>query len=75
MISIFKTNIISEQELAEISPMLNVLDKCLWTIDLFDCDRILRVDSLFDQSEKIISMLAEKGFLCIELARFYTEPE
>jgi len=75
MVSIFKTTIASQQDADSMRPLLNsLLQDCTWTIDLSDCDRILRVDSCEDKNEEIISLLNSKGFLCLELATFYAEP-
>lgn len=75
MISIFKTNVTSSKEAEIISPYLNnLLERFNWTIDLSDCDRILRVDSLDDKNDEVIQVLNHNGFLCIELATFYAAP-
>lgn len=75
MISIFKTSIGSAQDLSRIAPILNRLSMGLWTVDLYDCDKILRVDSGTDQNEEIVSVLNSEGFLCVNLATFYAEPQ
>ena len=75
MISIFKTSIGSAQELSRIAPILNSVSMGPWTVDLHDCDKILRVDSGTDQNEEIVSVLTGEGFLCVNLATFYTEPQ
>ncbi|WP_069658314.1 hypothetical protein [Arcticibacter eurypsychrophilus] len=75
MISIFKTNIASTRDLNKIKPYLNALMADLkWTIDLFDCDRILRVDSRVNKNEEIIRVARSLGFECINLETFYSEP-
>ncbi|MCD0488577.1 hypothetical protein LPB86_10065 [Pedobacter sp. MC2016-14] len=75
MISIFKTNVASSKEAEIISPYLNkLLERLNWTIDLSDCDRILRVDSPDDKNDEVIRVLNHNGFLCIELATFYAAP-
>jgi hypothetical protein len=75
MISIFKTNIASNHDLNLIRPYFNALTADLkWTIDLLDCDKILRVDSKVNKNEEIISVARSQGFLCENLDTFYTEP-
>lgn len=38
-----------------------------WNFDLEDCDKILRVDSQNEISEKIINLLSDSSFNCEEL--------
>ena len=75
MISIFKTNIASKRDLNRIKPYLNALIADLkWTIDLFDSDRILRIDSQENKNEEIIRVAKNLGFECVNLGTFYSEP-
>lgn len=75
MISIFKTNIASTSDLNKIKPYLNALVADLkWTIDLFDSDRILRVDSSVNKNDEIIQVANRLGFECVNLETFYSEP-
>lgn len=74
MISIFKTNI-SSDDLSNVSPYLNgLLSGQIWTVDIGDCDRILRVDSFININEEIKSILTRLGYLCVHLETFYTRP-
>lgn len=76
MISIFKTNIGSKEELRMIAPFLNALISDIrWTVDMEDCDKILRVESGVDGADQIGLLLISHGFLCINLAKFEGEPE
>jgi len=76
MISIFKTSIGSKEELRRIAPFLNTLVADIrWTVDIDDCDRIMRVESGVDRADQIGLVLSSHGFLCISLAKFDTEPE
>jgi hypothetical protein len=75
MISIFKTNIASNHDLNKIRPYFNViLADFKWTVDLLDCDKILRVDSKVNKNDEIISVARSHGFLCENLDTFHTEP-
>jgi hypothetical protein len=75
MISIFKTNVASNEDLNKLKPFLNALKKDLkWTIDLFDSDRILRVKSSVNKNDEIISVVNGLGFDCENLATFYAAP-
>ncbi len=73
MISIFKTSIGSREELRRIAPFLNALMADMrWTVDIEDCDRILRVESGADSADQIGMVLSSHGFLCINLAKFHS---
>jgi hypothetical protein len=75
MISIFKTNVASHQDLNRLKPYLNSLVEDLkWTIDLFDSDRILRVISKVNKNDEIISVVNQLGYDCENLETFYSEP-
>jgi len=75
MISIFKTDVATSEDLSKVAPFLNGIMKDLrWTIDLYDCDKILRVQSLINKNKEIISTIKELGFDCENLATFYAEP-
>ncbi|MCZ4245832.1 hypothetical protein [Pedobacter punctiformis] len=75
MISIFKTNIQSDAELGKIANHLNnLLDGATWSIDLSDCDKILRVESFVDKSDDTVSLFSRLGFNCERLQNFYAPP-
>ncbi|WP_316803102.1 hypothetical protein [Pedobacter nototheniae] len=75
MISIFKTNIQSGTELKKIASHLNhLLLGATWSIDLSDCDKILRIDSPADKSEDTVSLFTRLGFDCESLQNFYAPP-
>lgn len=75
MISIFKTNIQSENELQKIASYLNArFSEIIWNIDLLDSDRILRIDSNTNKNEEVISLFNEVGYRCTNLETFYAEP-
>lgn len=65
MIYIFKTSVLTENDIQSLKPHLDKLPRTRWNFDLEDCDKILRIESLLDVSEKIIiKVLQEGGFAC-----------
>jgi hypothetical protein len=75
MISIFRTTVASMEDLNKIAPFLNALMEDLkWTIDLFDSDKILRVQSPINKNEEIIYVVSGLGYDCENLETFYSEP-
>ncbi|WP_421943455.1 hypothetical protein [Pedobacter sp.] len=75
MISIFKTNIQSGIELKQIAQHLNnLLSGAAWSIDLADCDKILRIDSSVDKIGDAVSLLTKFGYNCENLQNFYAPP-
>lgn len=75
MISVFKTNVSSDRELNEISPLLNRYFKEIkWNIDLWDTDKILRVDSNKDWTKEITELFSSIGLRCTHLEAFHSDP-
>ena len=75
MISIFRTSVASKDDLNKLGPYLNALMEDLrWTVDLFDCDKILRVKSSVNKNAEIIAVVNGLGFECENLETFYSEP-
>jgi len=75
MISIFRTDVATSADLSRVSPFLNgLMNDLIWTIDLSDCDKILRVKSGVNKNDEIISVVKGLGFDCENLATFYSEP-
>ncbi len=75
MISIFKTSVSSTDDLNKLAPYLNgLMEDLKWTIDLFDCDKILRVRSSINKNTEIVSLVNGLGFECENLETFYSEP-
>ncbi|WP_076378088.1 hypothetical protein [Filimonas lacunae] len=65
MILIFYTGISDELSKAFISPLLNLLvGNGNWSVDLDDCDKVLRVEYSNDISDKIVHTLHACGFDC-----------
>lgn len=75
MITVFKTNVSTDNELNVISPLLNSQFKEIkWNIDLWDSDKILRVDSPRDWTKEITELFNSIGLRCINLEIFHSEP-
>ncbi|NMH87760.1 hypothetical protein HHX25_09610 [Flavivirga sp. Y03] len=65
---VFKTNVFNKNSVESLKPFLDeLLVNLKWNFDLEDCDKILRVESERSISRKIVRLLKEKGFSCIEL--------
>ncbi len=64
-ISIYKTSVTRESEIAVLTPFLNQLGE--WNFDLDDCDKILRIESNSDIANIVIHLLTNNGFICKEL--------
>lgn len=68
MIEVFKTNV---HKKADAKQLLHLLEQCLpaaeINFDLQDHDRILRVCMEPTNPARVIELLNEQGFLCVEL--------
>lgn len=65
MIYIFKTSVLTENDMQALKPYLDRLPQVRWNFDLEDCDKILRIESLKTVSEEaIIKILNDSGFAC-----------
>ena len=65
MILVFFTNIMNEIDRAKVLPILDALPGVYeWSIDLGDCDKVLRVEAWEDVSGVIVSLLSSVGFHC-----------
>lgn len=67
MILVFKTNINSPKKANVVSQQLQQLPDIAWNFDLEDCDRILRVVTETDHTQKIIDLLGQVNLACAEL--------
>lgn len=68
MIMVFKTTVDSKTKIEQIKPHLDQISSIQqWNFDLWDCDKILRIDGADDISPIIIDTLNMHGFHCIEL--------
>ena len=68
MVEVFKTNV---QEIAEAQKLVAVLRRHFpgskINIDLDDCDKVLRVEGNNLRTEKVMTLVTEKGFVCTVL--------
>lgn len=67
MISVFRTSVLTWEDINQLRPHLDKLPQNKWNFDLEDCDKILRIDSESEISEVIVKLLEEKGYYCEEL--------
>lgn len=68
MISVFKTNVASKEQIQEVEQILIKLPGIIdWSFDLEDSDRILRVIQTDPQPDQVVTHLQQKGFSCEEL--------
>lgn len=65
-ILLFKTNV-DKCELINLQAILNRINGIQWTIDLDDCDRVLRITSVNISEEHIEVLLKSAGFECIPM--------
>lgn len=68
-VMVFETTMETEQDVAEVEPMLQYFTQITdWSIDLNDCDRVLRIESenhLFE--EDIVHLIERMGYTCKKL--------
>lgn len=67
MISVFRTSVLTWEDIDQLRPHLDKLPQNKWNFDLEYCDKILRIDSESEISEVIVKLLEEKGYYCEEL--------
>ncbi|MES2429121.1 MAG: hypothetical protein V4560_19220 [Bacteroidota bacterium] len=68
MILVFKTTVDSITKIDIVKPHLDRIAAIhQWNFDLWDCDKILRIDGPAEISSTIINTLNTHGFHCIEL--------
>ncbi len=67
-ILIFKTNIADSKQVKYVSPHLKSLNGIIkWTVDLHDCDKVLRIEANKLSPHSVESLLANAGYYCEEL--------
>ncbi len=67
-ILIFKTNIELDEDLRSLGVCLqNETDIVDWNVDIEDIDKVLRIESKSNNTEKIIKTIIQAGFFCEEL--------
>lgn len=65
---VFSTSLQTDTDVESISPVLNRCSKIkVWSVDLEDTDRVLRVECCGLSASDIISMLNANGYTCKEL--------
>ncbi|MBL7921952.1 MAG: hypothetical protein JNJ40_16675 [Bacteroidia bacterium] len=67
-ILIFKTNIELAEDLKLVGSYLEKLDDIKdWHVDREDIDKVLRIESRYDNTHQIIKTINNAGFFCEEL--------
>jgi hypothetical protein len=68
MIELFKTNVNDVNAKECLIRLLEPLfPNCRITIDMHDCDKVLRLEGLIVQPETVKQLVREEGFHCSEL--------
>ena len=68
LILVFKTNLTNENDVKEVTSLLNSADGILkWNVDLSDIDNVLRIEAFELEALMIIQLLAAAGYSCEEL--------
>lgn len=69
MVEVFKTNLQNPQDAGGVITLLTrLLPGARITVDLNDCDKVLRIESERIDNAQVISMLELHGHLCEEMA-------
>ncbi len=63
---VFKTSVSLPSEVARLRPLLNQIAEGRWSIDLEDCDQVLRIETSTD-AEEICGLMQSLGHECEEL--------
>ncbi len=67
-ILVFKTNIETDTAHKDVESILNNHASVIgWNIDKEDVDKVLRIESITNNSREIISTINEAGYFCEEL--------
>jgi len=67
-ILIFKTNIELDEDLELVRSYLEKESSVInWNVDREDIDKVLRIESRYNDTERIIKKINEAGFFCEEL--------
>ena len=67
-ILVFKTDIISDERLEVVKPVLDTHPGIIrWNVDHHDIDRVLRIESENVNPDDVIKLLHKAGCLCEEL--------
>ncbi len=67
-VKIFSTDIANRRQVNDVSAVIcSLYPHSIVTVDLEDCDKVLRVEGNIPTNECIISLLSKLGFRCEEL--------
>jgi len=67
-ILVFKTDLEWEERLESVKPFLDRHPGILrWTVDRYDIDKVLRIESENVSVDEVIDLLQQEGFQCEEL--------
>lgn len=66
-ILVFKTNIYQEEQLIKVGRILDKKGILRWNVDHHDIDKVLRIEAMDIDPEKIIHWLQMEGLECEEL--------
>lgn len=67
-IFVFKTNIENPEQAKKLRVLDEVKEVIDWSLDLEDCDNVLRIVGGDMNSEKMIRLMGQMGFYCEELS-------
>jgi len=68
MIYVFKTVVKTKNQVKKLKPLINqIVPSDKWNFDLEDCDKILRIDCEENIVLKIVDLLNNHKFNCVEL--------
>ena len=68
MIYVFKTVVKTKTQVKKLKPLINqIVPSDKWNFDLEDCDKILRIDCEENIVLKIVDLLNNHKFNCVEL--------
>lgn len=64
---VFKTSVKYKEDVEGLAPVLDGLQGIAWSFDLDDPDKILRIETTQNISDKVIEAISLNGFHCEEL--------
>ena len=68
-ILVFKTDLHSPERIQRVKPVIQNIDGVSrWTVDMHDCDNVLRIEATGLSANAVETVLAEAGYYCEELA-------
>jgi hypothetical protein len=68
MVEVFKTNVQEYAVAQQLAALLrNHFPGSKINFDLDDCDKVLRIEGRYLKTEKVMTLVKEKGFLCVAL--------